>query len=84
MYSERASCNLLCQHDVAKTCDIFEVPDWGIRVMSDDGPLDIVLCGKRYVIDVRNTRQISDGEFKKMWVLQIKKWCKDAQCLFVD
>jgi hypothetical protein len=64
MYSERASCNELCQHDVAKSCDTFEIPEWGIRVMSEDGPLDFVLCGKRYVLDVRRTKQISDGEFK--------------------
>jgi hypothetical protein len=83
MYSKDASCNVLCQYDVMQICDTFEIPDWGIRVLTSAGPLDFVLQGKRYVLDTRNKRRLSEDEFHRKWVNQIKNWSErvSKRCL---
>jgi hypothetical protein len=67
MYSNGASCNILCQTDVERACDTFVIPDWGVRVISSSGPLDFVLTGKRYILDTRKPTRLWTKDFNRRW-----------------
>jgi hypothetical protein len=82
MFSPEASCNVLCQYDVQKEYACYEIPGWGIRVISSSGPLDFLLLGKRYVCDSNNVEKVSTSEFDLMWAKHKKTICEGSlMCL---
>jgi hypothetical protein len=83
MFSDSASCNVLCQYDVETKCECYNIPWWGIRVMASDGPLDFRLTGKRYILDVRNKTTIGVKKFSKLWNDHIAQYTRRTIDCFV-
>ena len=75
MFSEEASCNVLCQYDVQEMYDCYEIPGWGVRVVTAYGPLDFLLLGKRYVCDSKDPVKVSSTEFDDLWKNHKKSIC---------
>ena len=73
LHSKGASGNVLCQRDVGQKYNMFEIPNWGIRVMVQDRPYDFILSGKRFILDTRKPVRIDDVSFSKIWTEQLKK-----------
>jgi hypothetical protein len=66
VYAKDAAANVLCQSDVADIYPLYEV-DAGIRVMTEQGPLDFVKKGKRFVLDTFEPVVWEHHQFKEMW-----------------
>lgn len=67
MSTDNATCNVLCQVDIVRLSDVYEIPSWGIRVITSGGPLNFVMNNKRYVLDTRKPVKINCVEFEKLW-----------------
>jgi hypothetical protein len=66
VYAKDAAANVLCQSDIAELYPLYEV-EKGIRVLTEQGPLDFAKKGKRFVLDSFNPVLWDHDEFKRMW-----------------
>ena len=72
VYAKDAAANVLCQSDVAEIYPLYEV-EKGVRAITEQGPLDFVKKGKKFILDTFNPVVWSHVEFKAMWENRLNK-----------
>lgn len=67
MIADYVTCNIICQNDIVRSNDVYEISSWGIRAILSEGPLDFVMKKNRYILDTRRPVRITFKEFQNMW-----------------